>query len=267
MEGKHNDSRNRGVSRHSDWEIVCASELGMGVTGAKIDVADFAREFERVYEGIRTSKSEIEQIKDDLRDVVGSEETHIFDAHIAILDDPVFMNEIQGIIQRQYKAAEVAVKEAIDHFVTMFDLLDDEYMKERALDIKDVGNRLLKHLLGAPEITLPSDTQPFILIAKELSPSQLAHINPQHVLGIVTLAGSKTSHSAIMARALGVPLVVGVETRLVEPIQTGQTLVIDGNDGTVFIDPAQQVIDYYTELHSHQSEAKKDCTALQVIAR
>ncbi|OBZ16753.1 MULTISPECIES: phosphoenolpyruvate--protein phosphotransferase [Bacillales] len=223
----------------------------------KIDVADFAREFERVYEGIRTSKSEIEQIKDELRDVVGSEETHIFDAHIAILDDPVFMNEIQGIIQRQYKAAEVAVKEAIDHFVTMFDLLDDEYMKERALDIKDVGNRLLKHLLGAPEITLPSDTQPFILIAKELSPSQLAHINPQHVLGIVTLAGSTTSHSAIMARALGVPLVVGVETKLAEPIQTGQTIIIDGSDGTVFIDPVQQVIDSYSELHSHQSEAKK----------
>ncbi|WP_169083193.1 phosphoenolpyruvate--protein phosphotransferase [Paenibacillus sp. PL91] len=223
----------------------------------KIDVADFAREFERVYEGIRTSKSEIEQIKDELRDVVGSEETHIFDAHIAILDDPVFMNEIQGIIQRQYKAAEVAVKEAIDHFVTMFDLLDDEYMKERALDIKDVGNRLLKHLLGAPEITLPSDTQPFILIAKELSPSQLAHINPQHVLGIVTLAGSTTSHSAIMARALGVPLVVGVETKLEEPIQTGQTIIIDGSDGTVFIDPVQQVIDSYSELHSHQAEAKK----------
>ncbi|WP_419872984.1 phosphoenolpyruvate--protein phosphotransferase [Candidatus Pristimantibacillus sp. PTI5] len=223
----------------------------------KIDVADFAREFERVYEGIRTSKSEIEQIKDELRDVVGTEETHIFDAHIAILDDPVFMNEIQGIIQRQYKAAEVAVKEAIDHFVTMFDLLDDEYMKERALDIKDVGNRLLKHLLGAPEITLPMDTQPFILIAKELSPSQLAHINPQHVLGIVTLAGSTTSHSAIMARALGVPLVVGVETKLEEPIQTGQTLIIDGNDGTVYINPEQGVIDAYTALHDRQAEAKK----------
>jgi phosphotransferase system enzyme I (PtsI) len=223
----------------------------------KIDVADFAREFERVYEGIRTSKSEIEQIKDELREVVGSEETHIFDAHLAILDDPVFMNEIQGIIQRQYKAAEVAVKEAIDHFVTMFDLLDDEYMKERALDIKDVGNRLLKHLLGAPEITLPSDTQPFILIAKELSPSQLAHINPQHVLGIVTLAGSTTSHSAIMARALGVPLVVGVEPNLQEPIQTGQTLIIDGSDGSVYLNPKQQIIDTYTELHRRQTEAKQ----------
>jgi phosphoenolpyruvate-protein phosphotransferase len=223
----------------------------------RVDVADFAREFERVYEGIRTSKHEIEQIKDELREVVGSDETQIFDAHLAILDDPVFMNEIQGIIQRQYKAAEVAVKEAIDHFVTMFDLLDDEYMKERALDIKDVGNRLLKHLLGAPEITLPSDTQPFILIASELSPSQLAHINPNNVLGIVTLAGSSTSHSAIMARALGVPLVVGVEAKLEEPIQTGQSLIIDGTEGLLFIDPDASLIDHYSELQSRQAEARQ----------
>ncbi|RJX41063.1 phosphoenolpyruvate--protein phosphotransferase [Paenibacillus pinisoli] len=227
------------------------------VPDQKIDVADFAREFERVYEGIRTSKVEIEQIKDELREVVGSDETNIFDAHLAILDDPVFMNEIQGIIQRQYKAAEVAVKEAIDHFVTMFDLLDDDYMKERALDIKDVGNRLLKHLLGVPEIALPADTQPFILIAKELSPSQLAHINPDHVLGIVTLAGSTTSHSSIMARALGVPLVVGVEQGLTEPIMTGQTIVIDGSDGTVYIDPIEAVIERYNQLHDKQMEEKK----------
>lgn len=227
------------------------------VPDQKIDVSDFAREFERVYEGIRTSKHEIEQIKDELREVVGSEETHIFDAHIAILDDPVFMNEIQGIIQRQYKAAEVAVKEAIDHFVTMFDLLDDDYMKERALDIKDVGNRLLKHLLGVPEVALPVDTQPFILIAKELSPSQLAHINPEHVLGIVTLAGSTTSHSSIMARALGIPLVVGVEANLKDPIITGQTIVVDGGEGQVFIDPDESIIALYNDLHDQQTEAKK----------
>ncbi|MBM7563558.1 phosphoenolpyruvate--protein phosphotransferase [Paenibacillus sacheonensis] len=223
----------------------------------KIDVGDLAREFERLYEGIRTSKVEIEQMKDDLREVVGPEESFIFDAHLAILDDPVFMNEIQGIIQRQYKAAEVAVKEAIDHFVTMFDLLDDEYMKERALDIKDVGNRLLKHLLGAPEITLPADTQPFILIAKELSPSQLAHLNPSHVLGIATLAGSMTSHSSIMARALGVPLVVGIESKLEEPIQTGDMLIIDGGLGIVHIEPEQSLVDYYTGKQILQREKKQ----------
>lgn len=227
------------------------------VPDQKIDVADFAREFERVYEGIRTSKHEIEQIKDELREVVGSEETHIFDAHIAILDDPVFMNEIQGIIQRQYKAAEVAVKEAIDHFVTMFDLLDDEYMKERALDIKDVGNRLLKHLLGVPEIALPKDTQPFILVAKELSPSQLAHINPDHVLGIVTMAGSTTSHSSIMARALGIPLVVGVEGDLNEPINTGQMIVVDGGEGKVYIEPEPAIIAEYERLRESETEEKR----------
>ncbi|NBD26388.1 phosphoenolpyruvate--protein phosphotransferase [Paenibacillus glycinis] len=223
----------------------------------KIDVGDLAREFDRLYEGIRTSKVEIEQMKDELREVVGAEESYIFDAHLAILDDPVFMNEIQGIIQRQYKAAEVAVKEAIDHFVTMFDLLDDEYMKERALDIKDVGNRLLKHLLGAPEITLPSDTQPFILIAKELSPSQLAHLNPNHVLGIATLAGSITSHSSIMARALGVPLVIGIEAKLEEPIQTGDSLIIDGGLGMVHLNPEQSLVDYYTGKQILQREKKQ----------
>lgn len=222
----------------------------------RIDVGDLAKEFERLYEGIRTSKHEINQIKDELRDVVGVEEQSIFDAHLAILDDPVFMNEIRGIIQRQYKAAEVAVKEAIDHFVTMFDLLDDDYMKERALDIKDVGNRLLKHLLGAPEITLPSDTQPFILVAKELSPSQLAHLNPHHVLGILTMAGSTTSHSAIMARALGIPLVVGIEAKLTEPIITGDSIIIDGTSGAVILHPSQIDITSYEALQIRQAEEK-----------
>lgn len=213
----------------------------------KMDPADLAREFERLYDGIRSSKDEIEYIKREIKDMVGTEESSIFDAHLAILEDPVFMNEIQGIIQRQYKAAEVAVKEAIDHFVTMFDLLDDEYMKERALDIRDVGNRLLKHLLGAPEITLPTDTQPYILVAKELSPSQLVHLNPKNVLGIVMLLGGKTSHSAIMARALGIPLVLGLEGKLEKPIQTGDSVIVDGERGYVFLNPEPNIRLWYED--------------------
>ncbi|HUC93367.1 MAG TPA: phosphoenolpyruvate--protein phosphotransferase [Paenibacillus sp.] len=228
----------------------------------KIDVPDLAKEFERLYEGIRTSKHEIEQIKDELAEVVGTEERNIFDAHLAILNDPVFMNEIQGIIKRQYKAAEVAVKEAIDHFVTMFDLLDDEYMKERAIDIKDVGNRLLKHLLGAPEITLPSDTQPFILVAKEISPSQLAHLNPQHVLGIATVTGSTTSHSAIMARALGIPLVVGLDVDLEELVVTGDRMVLDGGTGVVILNPTTEQIDAYSELQNRHAERQDSLKAI-----
>src|SRR5690606_13930880 len=119
-------------------------------------------------------------------------------------------------------------KEAVDHFVTMFDLLEDDYMKERALDMRDVGNRMLTHLLGVPEIQLPSDNQPFILIAKEISPSQLTHLNPEDVLGSITLAGSPSSHAAMMARALGIPLLVGLEGKVAESIITGEVIVMDG---------------------------------------
>ncbi len=229
----------------------------------KMDAVDLAKEFERLYEGIRTSKSEIQFIKDEFREMVGPEESSIFDAHLAILEDPEFMNEVRGIIERQYKAAEVAVKEAIDHFVTMFDLLDDEYMKERAIDIKDVGNRLLKHLLGAPEVTLPKDTQPYILVAKELSPSQSAHLNPSYVLGIVTMNGGKTSHSAIMARAMGIPLVSGLESNLNLPVQTGDMMVVDGDLGKVYVKPEKSIIDHYTALRDEQLRRKEQ---LQVLA-
>ncbi|MCL6606263.1 MAG: phosphoenolpyruvate--protein phosphotransferase [Paenibacillus sp.] len=231
----------------------------------EVNPVDLAKEFERLYEGIRTSKDEIEFIKKEFREVVGPEESSIFDAHLAILDDPVFMSEIRGIIERQYKAAEVAVKEAIDHFVAMFDLLDDEYMKERAVDIKDVGNRLLKHLLGAPEVTLPSDAQPYILVAKELSPSQLAHLNPTYVLGIVTMMGGKTSHSSIMARALGIPLVAGLENKLPNPIQTGDMIVLDGETGSVQLHPDDSTIREFAIIREKQNKKREQLEQLSTV--
>ncbi|WP_373229871.1 phosphoenolpyruvate--protein phosphotransferase [Cohnella sp.] len=240
------------VLPHWEWELP----------DQRIDVADLAKEFDRLYEGIRRSKTEITQMKTELDEAVGSEESSIFDAHIAILEDPVFMNEIQGIIQRQYKVAEVAVKEAIDHFVTMFDLLDDEYMKERALDIKDVGNRLLKHLLGAPDIALPEDTQPFVLVVRELSPSQLIHLKPELVLGIVTMIGSPTSHSAIMARAFGIPMVMGVEGKLEHLIGTGDLLIVDGGAGLLQVEPTPETISRYTELRKSQLAAREQLLSI-----
>ncbi len=243
------------VLPHWEWELP----------DQKIDVADLAKEFDRLYEGIRRSKTEINQMKTELDEVVGSEESSIFDAHLAILEDPVFMNEIQGIIQRQYKVAEVAVKEAIDHFVTMFDLLDDEYMKERALDIKDVGNRLLKHLLGAPDIALPEDTQPFVLVVRELTPSQLVHLKPELVLGIVTMVGSPTSHAAIMARAFGIPMVMGVEGKLEHAIGTGDLLIVDGGTGLLQVDPTPDTVSRYTGIRKHQIAIREQLLMLAEV--
>lgn len=229
----------------------------------EIDTGDLAAEFERLYEGIRSSKLELTHIKEELSEVIGNEESNIFDAHLAILEDPVFMNEVQGIIRRQYKAAEVAVKETIEKFAGMFDLLEDEYMRERAMDIKDVGNRLIKHLVGAPEVTLPEDNQPFILVAKELAPSQLAHLNPQHVQGIVTMVGGKTSHSAIMARAMGIPMAIVAEGKLTHPIQTGDMVAIDGNSGIVHLQPSDETI---SDFQSMKQEWRQYNERLQAIA-
>jgi phosphotransferase system enzyme I (PtsI) len=222
-----------------------------------IDVSDLAMEFERLYDGIRSSKHEIEHIKQEVSDVIGSEESSIFDAHLAILDDPVFMNEIQVIMQKQYKAAEVAVKEVIEKFVGMFDLLDDEYMKDRALDIRDVGGRLLKNLLNDFEETLPPQDHPYILVTKELSPSQLAHLNVTNILGIVIMLGGATSHSAIMARAIGIPLVVGLEGKLPQPVQTGDLLIIDGEEGTLFVNPDDELVEQYTLRQRMANETRE----------
>ncbi|WP_409341130.1 phosphoenolpyruvate--protein phosphotransferase [Paenibacillus sp. MBLB4367] len=226
-----------------------------------IEVADLAFEFEKLYDSVRTSRTELESIKQDISDIIGPEESHIFDAHLAILEDPIFLNEVQEIMQRQYKAAEVAVKETIDKFVGMFELLDDEYMKERAADIRDVGNRLLKHLLGNYQQLVPPVETPFILVAKEITPSQMAHVEPGQVLGIVTLLGGTTSHSAIMARAMGIPFVLGLEGKLGTPIQTGDTLIIDGDDGTVFVNPAEADIVRYNlrkeKLHERKESLRQ----------
>lgn len=229
-----------------------------------IDVADLAYEFERLYEGIRSSKDELELIKQDIKDVVGQEQSAIFDAHLAILEDPIFMNEIQGVIERQYKAAEVAVKEVIDKFVGMFDVIDDEYMKERAMDIRDVGNRLLKHLLGdMEEEARPPSDEPYILVAKEVSPSQLAQLDPSKVLGIATMVGGRTSHTAIMARAMSLPLVLGLEGKLMKPISNGDMLIVDGEEGALFVSPDAATIEAFRERQAKWLAQKEQ---LQQIA-
>lgn len=220
-----------------EWEL----------TDKMVDVADLAFEFEKLYDGIRSSKDELQHIKQDISDLIGVEESNIFDAHVAILEDPIFMNEVQGMMQKQFVAAEVAVKETMDKFVNMFELLDDSYMKERSADIRDVGNRLLKHLLGDLEEPKPPSEIPYILVAKELSPSQLAHVDSQQILGIVTLQGGTTSHAAIMARALEIPFVLGMEGKLTKPIINGDLLIIDGEEGMVYVNPVQELVDLYLQ--------------------
>lgn len=227
-----------------------------------IDVTDLAKEYERLYSGIISSKDELQHIKHDIVELVGQESSQIFDAHLAILEDPMFISEIEAVIERQYKAAEVAVKEVMDKFVKMFDLIDDEYMKERALDIKDVGNRLLKHLLGDADPAMPVTDEPYILVTKELTPSQMAHLDPSKVLGIATMLGGKNSHTSIMSRALSIPYVFGLEGKLMRPIHSGDFLIVDGEEGTVYVNPDHETISYYQKRKQEWLQYREDLQKL-----
>ena len=240
-----------------NWEL--------DVVDIKNNVTDLAHEIEKLHTGIRNSKTEISLMKEDIKELIGEQESHIFDAHLAILEDPIFMNEIHNLIQRQYKAAEVAVKEVIDQFVNMFDLLDDPYMKDRALDIKDVGNRLIKQLIGAPEVQLPIDHQPFILVAKEVSPSQLVNINPAMVLGIITMVGGTTTHSAIMARAMKIPFIAGLEGKYNVPIETGDSLIIDGKSGDIIVHPNESELTFFQDLKTKDDLKQSELLSIATL--
>ncbi|MCL6458657.1 MAG: phosphoenolpyruvate--protein phosphotransferase [Gorillibacterium sp.] len=236
-----------------------------------MESADFTFEWDKLSVSIRVSKTELEGIRQDIRELIGEDESHIFNAHLAILEDPTFLNEVRGIMQLQNKGAELAVKEAIDKFANMFDLLDDEYMKERAEDIKDVGNRLLKHLLGEePDITAPPMETPYILVAKEVTPSAFIQLNSNDVLGVVTMLGGKTSHTSIMARAMGIPMVIGLEGKLQRPIQTGDILIVDGESGQVLVNPKVSVIECYqgikARLHDER-ELLQDIAAFPPVSK
>lgn len=234
-----------------------ASSWEWNLPDKPIDVSELALEFDKLYKSIRSSKLELEAIKLDIREMIGEKESHIFDAHLAILDDPVFLGEVEMMIQRQFKAAEVAVKESIDKFVNMFDLLDDDYMRERASDIRDVGGRLLKHLLGEyNELRLPDD-QSYILVSRDLTPSQLAHVDSTRVLGLVTMLGGPTSHVAIMARTMGIPFVIGLEGKLDMSIHTGDQLIVDGHTGEVFLNPETVLVKEYTQRQQSFIEGKQ----------
>ncbi|WP_438433489.1 phosphoenolpyruvate--protein phosphotransferase [Gorillibacterium sp. sgz500922] len=228
-----------------------------------LEEADLTEEIDKLLSGVRQSKTELESIRSDIRELIGEEEAGIFNAHLAILEDPIFLNEVREIMRLRASRAEHAVQEATDKFASMFELLDDDYMKERADDIRDVGNRLLKHLLGGGSEESPPMEAPYILVAKEVTPSRFVNLGPGNLLGIATVMGGKTSHTAIMARAMGIPMVSGIDGKLQRTIQTGDLLIVDGGEGRLLVNPTGSTVEEYQRRKERQQEERN---SLQRIA-
>ncbi|MEC2059602.1 phosphoenolpyruvate--protein phosphotransferase [Bacillus stercoris] len=231
------------------------------LTVEKKSISDSEAEVSRFDEAIARSKEELEKIKEHALKELGQDKADIFSAHLLVLSDPELLNPVKEKISTDSVNAEFALKETSSMFVTMFESMDNEYMKERAADIRDVTKRVTGHLLGV-EIPNPSMiSEEVIIVAEDLTPSDTAQLNREFVKGFTTDIGGRTSHSAIMARSLEIPAVVGTKAAT-GTIQNGVTVIVDGINGDVIIDPSAETVKEYEEKHNSYLAQKAEWAKL-----
>ncbi|MEN2768491.1 phosphoenolpyruvate--protein phosphotransferase [Ornithinibacillus xuwenensis] len=241
----------QGIAASSGIAIAKAYQLVTpDLTYTNKQVEDTAKEVERLEQALEISKQELEKIKAHTLKELGAEHAEIFSAHLLVLGDPELVNPIKDKIQNENTMAEAALEETANMFIQMFESMDNEYMRERAADIRDVTKRVLAHLLG---VSFPNPAlidEEVIVIASDLTPSDTAQLNRQFVKGFATDIGGRTSHSAIMARSLEIPAVVGTK-EVTKTVSKGDLVIIDGIDGNVLINPSDEEVKKYEEKQAN----------------
>ena len=224
-------------------------------------ISDVDAELLRLKESVTKAQSELEAIREKVKTEQGEDKAAIFDAHILVLNDPELLGAVQEKVKSENINAEFAMREIADMFIAMFEQMDNEYMKERAADIRDVTKRVISHLLGV-QIPNPSMiAEEVIVVAEDLTPSDTAQLNREFVKGFTTDIGGRTSHSAIMARSLEIPAVVGTK-QATEAIQNGDMIILDGLKGEVHINPTPELIEEYKKAADEYAQQKLEWAKL-----
>lgn len=239
-----------GIAISKAYRLV---EPDLSFSKKKIEVVD--PEIKRLRAAIAKTEQELEQIRDRAQNDLGDDKAAIFEAHLLILSDPELVNPIEDLIKTEKVNAEFALKNTTDMFINLFEQMDNEYMKERAVDIHDVTKRVLSHLLGVKIVSPSMISEEVIIVAEDLTPSDTAQLNRQFVKGFTTDIGSRTSHSAIMARSIEIPAVVGTKTATLE-IKNGDLVIVDGLDGEVLVNPSEEIVRQYKKKQA-DFEARK----------
>lgn len=220
-------------------------------------VADAAAEVARFKGALDQTMKDTEALAADLATRVGEKEAEIMQGHLMLLMDPMLTGEIENTITGEGICSEYAIEQVCCMYADMFASMDDELMQQRATDMRDIKTRMQKVLLGVASVDISALPAGSILVAVDLTPSMTAGINPDNVAGIVTELGGKTSHSAILARALEIPAVVAVSDFL-NQVKDGDTVVLDGSEGVVYVNPDQAVVDEYTKKREKFLKEKKE---------
>ncbi len=228
---------------------------------SKKTIEDSNIEIERFRAAIAKAKQELEQIRDRAHQELGADKAAIFEAHLLVLSDPELLNPIEENITTEKINAESALKETADMFITLFEQMDNEYMKERAADIRDVTKRVLAHLLEVDLVNPSMISEEVIIVAEDLTPSDTAQLNRKFVKGFTTNIGGRTSHSAIMARSMEIPAVVGAKT-VTEEINNGDLVIVDGLSGEVHVNPSDDLVKQFEKKHSDYEVQKAEWAKL-----
>ena len=208
----------------------------------KESVTDTASEIEKLHEALKVSETELQDLKGKAEKSMDKETAAILGAHIEILNDPEISFAVSAKINGEHVNADYAFKEVTDKYVAMFESMDNEYFSERTVDIKDVAKRVLIHLQGLETFSFAEIKEEVIVLAKDLTPSDTAQLNKRLVKGFITGTGGRTSHSAIMARTLEIPAVVGAK-QAYDELENGDLVILNGHTGEVLVKPTQEEID------------------------
>lgn len=227
----------------------------------KKSIDNVEAEIAKLENAVAVSKEELVKVKEKASEELGAEEAEIFEAHLLVLEDPELIGSAIDKIKTENVNAEYALNEIKEMFVSMFESMDNEYMKERAADIKDVTNRILRHILGIKVVDLSALSEEVVLIAHDLTPSDTATMNKKMVLGFLTDIGGRTSHTAIMSRTLEIAAIVGLND-ITSKVKDGDFVVFNGDTGEVIVNPDKETINKYTELKAKYEDERK---ALQLL--
>ena len=228
----------------------------------KISDDQVEAEVARFYAGREAAVEQLNSIHQRALKSLGEEKAAIFEGHLMILEDEELEEEIIDYLRSNKVNASVAASKIIDQQVEMLSEIDDEYLKERAGDIRDIGNRLIKNILGMHIVDLGDITEESILVAYDLTPSETAQLNLEKVLGFITDIGGRTSHTSIMARSLELPAIVGTND-VTARVNTGDYLILDAVNNRVYVNPTQAEIDELKTLEAKLAEEKAELAKLK----
>ncbi|GAB2674123.1 phosphoenolpyruvate--protein phosphotransferase [Paenibacillus thermoaerophilus] len=224
---------------------------------AKSQVEQPELEVQRFRNAVREAREEIGQIRAAAEEKLGAEKAEIFEGHLFILEDPDLIDVIEDKIGSEAVNAEYALHEVSQSFIETLNQMEDELLRERAADVRDVCGRVMNRLRGVENVDLSQLTDECIIIAEDLTPSDTAQLNLDAVRGFVTEIGSRTSHSAIMARSLDIPAIVGVGPDI-RSIQAGATIVMDASEGVIFVDPNPEELASFGEKKAKYDQRKAE---------